>query len=82
MRDLSAMTAHPVPSPGKTGELPSAGAPIVTTMGTGATDSRHLRAIGIRAYGLSVSPVTRTACCLNPMNGMKPEPEALRQSSQ
>ncbi|HEX4448713.1 MAG TPA: M20/M25/M40 family metallo-hydrolase [Polyangiaceae bacterium] len=35
------------------------GTPVVTTMGTGATDSRHLRAIGIRAYGLSVSPVTR-----------------------
>jgi acetylornithine deacetylase/succinyl-diaminopimelate desuccinylase-like protein len=28
-------------------------------MGTGATDSRHLRAIGIRSYGVSVSPTTR-----------------------
>jgi acetylornithine deacetylase/succinyl-diaminopimelate desuccinylase-like protein len=36
-----------------------AGAPVVTTMGTGATDSRHLRAIGIRSYGVSVSPATR-----------------------
>jgi acetylornithine deacetylase/succinyl-diaminopimelate desuccinylase-like protein len=35
------------------------GVPIVQTMGTGATDSRHLRAIGIRAYGLDVSPVSR-----------------------
>jgi acetylornithine deacetylase/succinyl-diaminopimelate desuccinylase-like protein len=36
-----------------------AGAPVVTIMGTGATDSRHLRAIGIRSYGVSVSPATR-----------------------
>jgi acetylornithine deacetylase/succinyl-diaminopimelate desuccinylase-like protein len=35
------------------------GAPVVPTMGTGATDSRHLRAIGIRSYGVSVSPTTR-----------------------
>jgi acetylornithine deacetylase/succinyl-diaminopimelate desuccinylase-like protein len=35
------------------------GAPVVPTMGTGATDSRHLRAIGVRAYGVSVSPTTR-----------------------
>ncbi len=35
------------------------GVPVVPTMGTGATDSRHLRAIGIRAYGVSVSPTTR-----------------------
>jgi acetylornithine deacetylase/succinyl-diaminopimelate desuccinylase-like protein len=35
------------------------GAPVVVTMGTGATDSRHLRAIGIRSYGVSVSPTTR-----------------------
>jgi acetylornithine deacetylase/succinyl-diaminopimelate desuccinylase-like protein len=34
-------------------------ATVVPTMGTGATDSRHLRAIGIRAYGVSVAPVTR-----------------------
>jgi acetylornithine deacetylase/succinyl-diaminopimelate desuccinylase-like protein len=35
------------------------GVPVVSTMGTGATDSRHLRAIGIKAYGVSVSPTTR-----------------------
>jgi len=35
------------------------GARVVPTMGTGATDSRHLRAIGIRAYGVSVSPLTK-----------------------
>ncbi len=35
------------------------GAPVVATMGTGATDSRHLRAIGIRSYGVTVSPTTR-----------------------
>jgi acetylornithine deacetylase/succinyl-diaminopimelate desuccinylase-like protein len=35
------------------------GVPVVPTMGTGATDSRHLRAIGIRSYGVSVSPTTR-----------------------
>jgi acetylornithine deacetylase/succinyl-diaminopimelate desuccinylase-like protein len=35
------------------------GAQVVTTMGTGATDSRHLRAVGIRSYGISVSPTTR-----------------------
>ncbi len=35
------------------------GVPLVPTMGTGATDSRHLRAIGIRSYGVSVSPTTR-----------------------
>jgi acetylornithine deacetylase/succinyl-diaminopimelate desuccinylase-like protein len=35
------------------------GAPVVPTMGTGATDSRHLRGIGIRSYGVSVSPTTR-----------------------
>jgi acetylornithine deacetylase/succinyl-diaminopimelate desuccinylase-like protein len=35
------------------------GAPIVQTMGTGATDSRHLRSVGIRAYGVDVSPVSR-----------------------
>jgi acetylornithine deacetylase/succinyl-diaminopimelate desuccinylase-like protein len=32
---------------------------VVATMGTGATDSRHLRAMGIRAYGVSVSPTTK-----------------------
>ncbi|HLK41522.1 MAG TPA: M20/M25/M40 family metallo-hydrolase [Polyangiaceae bacterium] len=32
---------------------------VIRTMGTGATDSRHLRAIGIRAYGVSVSPTTK-----------------------
>ena len=35
------------------------GVPIVPTMGTGATDSRHLRAIGIRAYGVDVSPISQ-----------------------
>jgi len=35
------------------------GARVVPTMSTGATDSRHLRAIGIRAYGVSVSPTTK-----------------------
>ncbi len=35
------------------------GVPVVPTMGTGATDSRHLRAIGVRSYGVSVSPTTR-----------------------
>jgi acetylornithine deacetylase/succinyl-diaminopimelate desuccinylase-like protein len=35
------------------------GVPVVPTMGTGATDSRHLRGIGIRSYGISVSPTTR-----------------------
>ena len=29
----------------------------VTSMGTGATDSRHLRAAGIHAYGISTSAV-------------------------
>jgi acetylornithine deacetylase/succinyl-diaminopimelate desuccinylase-like protein len=35
------------------------GAPVVSTMSTGATDSRHLRALGVRAYGMSVSPTSR-----------------------
>jgi acetylornithine deacetylase/succinyl-diaminopimelate desuccinylase-like protein len=35
------------------------GAPVVSTMGTGATDSRYLRAIGVHAYGVSVSPLTK-----------------------
>jgi acetylornithine deacetylase/succinyl-diaminopimelate desuccinylase-like protein len=35
------------------------GVPVVPVMGTGATDSRHLRAIGVRSYGVSVSPTTR-----------------------
>ncbi len=35
------------------------GAPVVSTLSTGATDSRHLRAIGIHAYGVSVSPTSR-----------------------
>jgi acetylornithine deacetylase/succinyl-diaminopimelate desuccinylase-like protein len=51
------------------GEVPAAmrkvaaklwpGAPVVPTMSTGATDSRHLRAIGIRAYGIGVSPISK-----------------------
>ncbi|WP_394835416.1 M20/M25/M40 family metallo-hydrolase [Pendulispora rubella] len=35
------------------------GVPVVGAMGTGATDSRHLRAIGIAAYGVSVSPISK-----------------------
>jgi acetylornithine deacetylase/succinyl-diaminopimelate desuccinylase-like protein len=35
------------------------GVPVVSTMSTGATDSRHLRAIGIAAYGVGVSPTTK-----------------------
>jgi acetylornithine deacetylase/succinyl-diaminopimelate desuccinylase-like protein len=35
------------------------GVPVVSTLSTGATDSRHLRAIGVRAYGVSVSPTSR-----------------------
>jgi acetylornithine deacetylase/succinyl-diaminopimelate desuccinylase-like protein len=35
------------------------GAPVVPGMSTGATDSRHLRAIGIRAYGVSPGMFTR-----------------------
>jgi acetylornithine deacetylase/succinyl-diaminopimelate desuccinylase-like protein len=34
-------------------------AAVVPIMGTGATDSRHLRAIGVQAYGVGVSPVTK-----------------------
>jgi acetylornithine deacetylase/succinyl-diaminopimelate desuccinylase-like protein len=33
-------------------------AKVVATMSTGATDSRHLRAVGIHAYGISTSPNT------------------------
>jgi acetylornithine deacetylase/succinyl-diaminopimelate desuccinylase-like protein len=36
-----------------------AGAPVAPGMSTGATDSRHLRAIGIRAYGVSPGMFTR-----------------------
>jgi acetylornithine deacetylase/succinyl-diaminopimelate desuccinylase-like protein len=35
-------------------------APVVATMSAGATDSRHLRAIGIRGYGTSVSPLSKS----------------------
>jgi acetylornithine deacetylase/succinyl-diaminopimelate desuccinylase-like protein len=35
------------------------GVPVVPIMTTGATDSRHLRAGGITAYGVSVSPMTK-----------------------
>jgi acetylornithine deacetylase/succinyl-diaminopimelate desuccinylase-like protein len=35
------------------------GVPVVATMGTGATDSRHLRAIGVNAYGVGVSPISK-----------------------
>jgi acetylornithine deacetylase/succinyl-diaminopimelate desuccinylase-like protein len=51
------------------GEVPAAvrkvaaaiwpGVTVVPSMGTGATDSRHLRGIGIQAYGVSVSPLTK-----------------------
>jgi acetylornithine deacetylase/succinyl-diaminopimelate desuccinylase-like protein len=51
------------------GEVPAAmkkvsarlwpGVPVVPTMSTGATDSRHLRAIGIHAYGIGVSPISK-----------------------
>jgi acetylornithine deacetylase/succinyl-diaminopimelate desuccinylase-like protein len=33
-------------------------AAVVGTMGTGATDSRHLRAAGIHAFGIATSAVT------------------------
>jgi acetylornithine deacetylase/succinyl-diaminopimelate desuccinylase-like protein len=35
------------------------GMPVVPAMSSGATDSRHLRRIGIRAYGVSPAMVTR-----------------------
>jgi acetylornithine deacetylase/succinyl-diaminopimelate desuccinylase-like protein len=35
------------------------GAPVVPTMSTGATDSRHLRRIGIAAFGVAPLAVTR-----------------------
>jgi acetylornithine deacetylase/succinyl-diaminopimelate desuccinylase-like protein len=35
------------------------GVPVVPTMGTGATDSRHLRSIGVLAYGVGVSPTSK-----------------------
>lgn len=35
------------------------GVPVVPTMGTGATDSRHLRSIGIHSYGVGVSPTSK-----------------------
>ncbi len=35
------------------------GVPVVPTMSTGATDSRHLRAVGILAYGVGVSPTSK-----------------------
>jgi len=58
--------AGPLEEP--TGEVPEAirhaaaklfdKARVVGTMGTGATDSRHLRGAGIHAFGISTSPVT------------------------
>src|SRR5262249_30248754 len=33
-------------------------ATVVTAMGTGATDSRHIRAAGITAYGVNCSPTS------------------------
>jgi acetylornithine deacetylase/succinyl-diaminopimelate desuccinylase-like protein len=35
------------------------GVPVVPTMSTGASDSRHLRAVGMAAYGVGVSPTTK-----------------------
>jgi acetylornithine deacetylase/succinyl-diaminopimelate desuccinylase-like protein len=35
------------------------GAVVVPMMGAGATDSRYLRSIGILAYGVGVSPITK-----------------------
>jgi acetylornithine deacetylase/succinyl-diaminopimelate desuccinylase-like protein len=35
------------------------GAAVFPVMSTGATDSRHLRAVGILAYGVGVSPMTK-----------------------
>jgi acetylornithine deacetylase/succinyl-diaminopimelate desuccinylase-like protein len=35
------------------------GVPVVASMGTGATDSRHLRSAGIRSYGLGVMPISQ-----------------------
>jgi acetylornithine deacetylase/succinyl-diaminopimelate desuccinylase-like protein len=56
------------PSSSRTGEGPDAiarvahqtwpSAQIVTSMGTGATDSRHLRAVGIASYGISSAPMS------------------------
>jgi acetylornithine deacetylase/succinyl-diaminopimelate desuccinylase-like protein len=55
------------PSP-LTGEVPDAirrvvarlwpGAAVSHTMGAGTTDSRHLRAVGVAAYGVSCAPLT------------------------
>jgi acetylornithine deacetylase/succinyl-diaminopimelate desuccinylase-like protein len=33
------------------------GVPVVPTMTLGATDSRHLRAVGMHAYGISATPI-------------------------
>ena len=35
------------------------GVPVTVAMGPGATDSRHLRAIGIASYGVPLTPVTK-----------------------
>jgi acetylornithine deacetylase/succinyl-diaminopimelate desuccinylase-like protein len=35
------------------------GVPVVSSLSTGATDSRHLRAAGIVAYGVGVSPTSK-----------------------
>ncbi|MBV9946416.1 MAG: M20/M25/M40 family metallo-hydrolase [Myxococcales bacterium] len=35
------------------------GAVFTPTMGTGATDSRHLREIGVLSYGVAVSPISK-----------------------
>jgi acetylornithine deacetylase/succinyl-diaminopimelate desuccinylase-like protein len=35
------------------------GVPVVTSLSTGATDSRHLRSVGIQAYGVGVSPTSK-----------------------
>jgi acetylornithine deacetylase/succinyl-diaminopimelate desuccinylase-like protein len=35
------------------------GVPVVPSLSTGATDSRHLRSVGIQAYGVGVSPISK-----------------------
>jgi acetylornithine deacetylase/succinyl-diaminopimelate desuccinylase-like protein len=57
------------PSEGTEGEVPAAiakaaramwpGVPVTPSMGTGTTDSRHLRAIGIHAYGIATAPSSK-----------------------
>ncbi|HZS40012.1 MAG TPA: M20/M25/M40 family metallo-hydrolase, partial [Polyangia bacterium] len=63
LEDIGVAPASPV-----TGEVPEAiraaaarlwpGVPVADSMSTGATDSRHLREIGVPAYGISTAPIT------------------------